>query len=213
MHCIEIKEYDSSMHDEFEAFRETALLEGNDSLIVSKFNQYDFDGKIWCLFVDNELACISAAENDKYTGSSNVAVRICRLHILKKFRPSMFGLHILKDQMIWARKRGYKVLYFTHDVWHRPMNLLYQHKKYPLLSKFGTTNLSKECYYSDWFKSIKLDTERLFRVDPNSDFLQYIYYADLTSSGYKWYPTENIIFYNHDGEIKREELDRILSND
>lgn len=213
MYRIEIKEYHSSMHDEFEAFRETALLEGNDSLVVSKFNQYDFDGKIWCLFVNDELACISAAENDRYTGSSGIAVRICRLHILKKFRPGLFGIHILKDQIIWAKEQGYKILYFTHDIWHRPMNLLYQHKKYPLLSKFITTDSTKECYYSDWFKSIKLDTSRLFRVDPKSDFLQYIYYTELTNEEYEWNPTENIIFYNHDGEIKREELDKVLSYD
>lgn len=215
MHCIELKEYHPEMHDAFEEFRRQAQHEGNDSLLISKFNQYDFDGKIWCLFVDGEMACISAAENDRYTGSSDIALRICRLHILKKFRPSMFGVQILKEQIAWAKEYGYKILYFTHDIWHRPMNLIYQHKKYPQLSKFDNVQLCREYHYSDWYMSITLDTERLFRVDPTSDFLQYIYYIDLTDAGYNWEPIENIVLYKHDGEIKRSELNYILwqSND
>lgn len=210
MHRIEIKEYIDDMHDEFEAFRTQAFLEGNDSLVISKFNQNAFDGKIWCLFIDNEMACISGVENDRYTGSADIAARICRLHILKKFRPSMFGLNIMKDQVVWAKARGYKILYFTHDIWHRPMNLIYQHKKFPQLTRFSDLQEYRTLLSSEWYKSIKTDTERLFRVDPNSDFLQYIYYIDLTDQGYKWEPTENIVLYNHDGEIKRNELSKIL---
>lgn len=175
MPSIEIKEYHADMHDEFEAFRKIALQEGNDSLTLAKFDQLKFDGKIWCLFIDNEMACVSAAENDKYTGSTDIAVRICRLHILKKFRPSQFGVQILKDQVIWAKEQGYKILYFTHDIWHTPINMIYQHKKYPQLSKFDNIEICRENYNSTWYKSLTLDTERLFRVDSNSAFLQYIY--------------------------------------
>lgn len=210
MHRIEIKEYHNDMYDAFEKFREQALLEGNESLVVSKFDQNNFDGKIWCLFVDDEMACISAAENDRYTGSAGIAVRICRLHILKKFRPSMFGVQILKEQIAWSKENGYKILYFTHDIWHKPMNMIYQHKKYPQLSKFDNVQMCRDYHYSDWYMSITLDTERLFRVDPNSSFLQYIYYIDLTDEGYSWEPTENIVFYKHDGEIKRKELYNII---
>ena len=210
MHRIEIKYYHEDMREEFELFRIQSLLEGNESLALEKFNQDNFDGKIWCLFVDDEMACVSAAERDRYTGSEDIAVRICRLHILKKFRPSMFGVQILKEQLQWARDEGYKILYFTHDIWHRPMNLIYQHKKYPQLSKFDNVQLCREYHYSDWYMSITLDTERVFLVDPASTFFQYIYYVDLTEEGYKWEPTENILLYKHNGEIKRDELENIL---
>ena len=65
MHRIEIKYYHEDMREEFELFRIQSLLEGNESLALEKFNQDNFDGKIWCLFVDDEMACVSAAERDR----------------------------------------------------------------------------------------------------------------------------------------------------
>jgi len=148
MPSYEIKTYTPDKKAEIESFRELSFREGNDSISHEKYDPDNIDGETWMVYVDNELACISVAESSHYTGDPDISARICRLHIAKKFRPAWLGIPILPLQIDWAKKRGFKILYFTHDVNNRAINLMYQHKRFgaavtPLQKEI------KEMWYSD----------------------------------------------------------------
>lgn len=191
---VEIKEYNASMYLDILNFRKQALKEGNDSLKIEKFNPDVLHGKIWCSYIKNELASISVAESSHYTGDPEISVRICRYHILKKFRHSHCGFRMLPYQIAWA-KRKYKILYWTHDINNRALNALYQHRRKMLDAE------SKPFFEAEWYKKIKLDRRLLFKVDPNSNFLQYVYYMNLDDSDYVWNPKKNIVWISHNGQI------------
>lgn len=195
---IEVKEYQEKFRNELEHFRRQTIKEGNTSLVSDKFNPDDLYGKIWCVYIDNILASISVAERSHYTGDSDIAVRICRYHILKKFRHSHCGFRMLPYQINWARENNYKILYWTHDIHNKPLNALYQHKRRM------TTPASREFFESDWYKQVKLDTRWLFKVsiDPSDDFLQYVYYIDLQNENYQWMPKKCVLWKKHNGNIK-----------
>jgi hypothetical protein len=77
---------------------------------------------------------------------------------------------------------------------------MYQHKRYGA----PVTELQKQMHYlwqTDWYQSLKTDKRLLFRVDENSDFLQYVYYW--TFDDYEWNPKSNVIWINHDGNINK----------
>ena len=195
-----IKEYNEDYRIELEKFRRQTILEGNTSLVSDKFNPEALDGKIWCAYIDNELASISAVERSHYTEDPDIAARVCRYHILKKFRHSHCGFKMLPLQIKWARENNFKILYWTHDIKNKPLNALYQHKKKM------TDKESKKYFEADWYKQLKTDYRWLFKVskNPNDNFYQYVYYIDLQNENYEWIPKSCAVWYNHDGNIKDE---------
>ena len=202
MPCIEVTTYNETLKDQVESFRYLSFLEGNDSLSYDKYDPDNLNGETWLVYVDNELAAISVAEASHYTGDPDIALRICRLHIAKKFRPAWLGMLAGAHQIKWAKEKGYKIVYITHDIHNRAINAMYQHKRYGA----PITELQKEMNYlwhTDWYQSLKTDFNRLFRVDENSDFLQYVYYWTL-EDGYVWLPKTNMIDIEHDGNIARK---------
>lgn len=191
MSGFEITTYTPDKKSEVETFRELSFAEGNDSLAYDKYDPDNIDGETWMVYVEGELACISVVEASHYTSDSDIAARICRLHIAKKFRPAWLGIPILPYQIEWARQQGFKVLYFTHDVNNRAINMMYQHKRFgaavtPLQKQI------KDMWHSDWYRALKTDERYLFRVDPRSDLLQYIYYWTL-EDGFVWKPASNVV--------------------
>lgn len=195
---INVVEYkEEKNRKELEVFRKQTILEGNTSLVSDKFNPEALDGKIWCVYINNELASISVAERSHYTGDTNIAVRICRYHILKKYRHSHCGFRMLPLQIKWAKQQNFKILYWTHDIHNRPLNALYQHKRRM------TDSDSKQYFESEWFKQVKTDYRWLFKVnkDPTDMFYQYVYYIDLQNENYQWMPKQCAVWYNHNGDI------------
>lgn len=191
MSGFEITTYAPDKKSEVETFRELSFAEGNDSLAYDKYDPDNIDGETWLVYVDGELACISVAESSHYTSDPEISARICRLHIAKKFRPAWLGIPILPYQIEWARQRGFKVLYFTHDINNRAINLMYQHKRFgaavtPLQKQI------KDMWHSDWYKALQTDDRYFFQVDSNSDLLQYIYYWTL-EDGFVWNPVSNVV--------------------
>lgn len=198
---FDVFEYDESMRKELEVFRRQAISEGNTSIVSDKFNPEAIHGKIWGVRIDGELASISVAEKSHYTGDPDVAVRICRYHILKKYRHSHCGFRMLPYQIEWAEKQGFKILYWTHDITNRPLNAMYQHKR-KMVDKDA-----KQFFEADWYNRLQTDYKMLFVVDHrNPEFLQYVYYIDLQNENYDWKPKSNILWVSHDGSIKHENL-------
>ena len=191
MPSYEIKTYTPDKRSEIELFRELSFKEGNDSISYEKYDPDNIDGETWMVYVDGELACISVAESSHYTSDPEVSARICRLHIAKKFRPAWLGIPILPYQIEWAKQKGFKILYFTHDVNNRAINLMYQHKRFGA----AVTPLQKEIkqmWHSDWYRALKMDDRYYFQVDDRNELLQYIYYWTL-EDGYIWHPKSNIM--------------------
>lgn len=204
---IQVREYNSTDRALIEEFRKLTFLEGNDSLSVAKYDPDTIDGKTWMTFVDDQLASISVVERSHYTNDPDISGRICRYHILKKFRHSNAGFRMLPNQVEWAREVGLKVLYWTHNVNNKALNALYQHKK--------TMPLRGEAvpyFMSDTYRAFVLQTDMIFKVSPNSDLLQYVY-ANTLDPSYIWKPVApTILYYKHDGDITEDIRSAILSN-
>jgi GNAT superfamily N-acetyltransferase len=192
---IYVTEYSSVYSDLVEKFRLKTFAEGNQSLSYEKYDPEAADGKTWLTFIDDELASISAVEASRYTGDPDVAARVCRYHILKKFRHSHCGFRMLEQQIPWARDNGFKILYWTHDIKNKALNAMYQHRRKM------TDAAASEWFEKDWYKEVKLDTRWLFHVSPKSDMLQYVYYVDLQREGYNWVPSRSVIWHEHDGQL------------
>ena len=181
---IFIREYRKTDRALIESFRIQTIKEGNNSLSLDKYDPNNVKGQTWMLFIDKELASISVCEASHYTGDSDISARICRYHILKKYRHCNSGFRFLPRQVHWARKNGFKVVYWTQDIKNKPLNILYQHKKkMPGKGHF---------FEDELYKSFKINQNFLFKVSPKSDFLQYIYFK-VFQPGYSWTPKKNII--------------------
>jgi len=209
---IDVVTYNGSwrIKSHIETIRDLSFKEGNDSLAHEKYDPDNLDGQTWLVYVDDEVAAISVAEASHYTGDPNIALRICRLHIAKKFRPAWLGMLAGEHQLKWAKEQGYKVVYMTHDIHNRAINAMYQHKRYGA----PITDIQKEMHYlwyTDWYQSLKTDWDRLFRVDENSDFLQYVYYWTL-EDGYVWSPKTNMINIKHGGNIAKHMSNQEILN-
>lgn len=192
---IEVKEYSSALAKDLFYFRRQVLEEGNDSLKSDKFDPDNLDGKIWCVYIDNVLASISVVESSHYTGDPTIAARVCRYHILKKFRHSHCGFRMLPYQIEWAKQQGYKILYWTHDVKNRALNAMYQHKRKMIDPE------AKKFFDADWYKQLQFDKRWLFEVNTEIDFLQYVYYIDLQNENYVWMPEKSVKWQEHNGDI------------
>lgn len=193
---ITVREYNSNDRNIIEKFRMLATREGNDALHTDKYDPDTIYGQTWLTFVEDELASISVVERSHYTGDPEIAGRICRYHILKKFRHSNAGFRMLPDQVEWAKKQNLKVLYWTHSVNNKALNALYQHKK-----TMPFRGEAVPYFMTDTYKAFKLQSDMIFKVSKKSDFLQYVY-ANTLEENFVWRPQHpTIIYYPHDGEI------------
>lgn len=203
---ITVREYTFDDRDLVEKFRMLAAREGNDALHTNKFDPDTVDGQTWMTFVEDELASISVIERSHYTGDPDISGRVCRYHILKKFRHSNAGFRMLPQQVQWAKDNGLKVLYWTHNVDNKALNALYQHKK-----KMPFRGESVPYFMTDTYRAFQLQPNMIFRVSQKSDFLQYVY-ANILEDGFIWNPTSsNIIYYTHDGQITEDIKNAVLS--
>ena len=144
-------------------------------------------------FKDNKLISISAAEKSYYTNDPNIAVRVCRYHILKKHRFSHCGLIMGEHQIKWAREKGFKILYITHDIKNKAINNLYQRRKQM------TDKAFKEHINGEWYTKLEVEKNFLFLT---GKMLQYVYSIRLQGD-YDWQPkSEYIVERKHDGQIK-----------
>jgi len=202
---VNVKEYDSSYRDLIEKFRMLAAREGNDSLHSNKYDPDTINGQTWMTFVEDELASISVVERSHYTSDLDIAGRICRYHILKKYRHSNAGFRMLSNQVEWAKKEGLKVLYWTHNVNNKALNALYQHKK-----TMPFRGEAVPYFMTDTYRAFKLQPDMIFRVSQKSDLLQYVY-ANILEENFIWRPNCNtIIYYPHDGEITENIKNEVL---
>lgn len=203
---ITVREYNSNDRDMIEKFRMLAAREGNDALHSSKYDPDTVNGQTWMTFVDKELASISVVERSHYTGDPEVAGRICRYHILKKFRHSNAGFRMLPNQIEWAKNQRLKVLYWTHAVNNKALNALYQHKK-----TMPFRGEAVPYFMTDTYRAFKLQPDMIFKVSKKSDFLQYVY-ANVLELGYTWRPQYNtMLYYLHNGELTDGIKNAVLS--
>lgn len=176
-----------------ERFRLKTFEEGNDSLTHKKYDPDNSDIETWMCFKDDELISISAAERSHYTNDPDIAVRICRYHILKKYRFSHCGLIMGEHQIKWAREKGFKILYITHDIKNKAINNLYQRRKQM------TDKAFKEHINGEWYTKLEVEKNFLFTT---GKMLQYVYSIRLQED-YDWQPkSDYIVERKHDGQIK-----------
>lgn len=203
---VSVRRYNYKDRNLIEKFRMLASREGNDALHTSKYDPDTIDGQTWMTFVGDELASISVVERSHYTGDPDIAGRICRYHILKKFRHSNSGFRMLPDQVEWAKDNKLKVLYWTHNVNNKALNAMYQGKK-----KMGMRGKEVPYFMTDTYRAFKLQPDMIFRVSEKSDFLQYVY-ANVLEEGYTWRPNyKTILYYQHNGDITENVKNAVLS--
>ena len=175
-----------------EKFRLQTFDEGNDSLTRKKYNPDNEDIETWMCFKDDKLISISAAEKSHYTNDPDIAVRVCRYHILKEHRFTHCGLIMGEHQVKWAREKGYKILYITHDIKNKAINNLYQRRKQM------TDKAFKEHINGEWYTSLQVEKKFLFTT---GKMLQYVYSIRLQGD-YDWQPkSDYIVEREHDGQI------------
>lgn len=192
---MEVKRY-SENPDKYwpliEKFRQQTFKEGNKSISYEKYDPDNEDIETWMCFKDNKLISISAAEKSHYTNDPNIAVRVCRYHILKEHRFSHCGLIMGEHQIKWAREKGFKILYITHDIKNKAINNLYQRRKQM------TDKAFKEHINGEWYTKLQVEKSFLFKT---GDMLQYVYSIRLQED-YDWQPkSEYILERKHDGQI------------
>ena len=162
--------------------QEKPLEEGNTSITPDKYNVETTPGTPLLITCNSrydkfdKVAGFCSYETDSYVGTPDVAVRICRYHILKEFRHNQLGFYLWDYCLKKAKEDGFKIIYMTHDVEAKAMNALYQHKRH-------VPGHSREPYELESFQRITLETRFLFDVDPGSKFLQNVYYIDVNDDG------------------------------
>jgi hypothetical protein len=203
---ISVREYSPDDRDLIEEFRMLAAREGNDALHSDKYDPDTVNGQTWMTFIQDKLASVSVVERSHYTGDPDIAGRICRYHILKKFRHSNAGFRMLPNQVQWAKDNGLKVLYWTHNVNNKALNAMYQGKK-----RMGMRGKEVPYFMTDTYRAFKLQPDMIFKVSKKSDFLQYVY-ANILEEGYTWRPDyETILYHQHNGDITEDVKNAVLS--
>ncbi len=192
---MEVKRYSEDPNKYWpliEKFRQQTFKEGNKSLSYDKYDPDNESIETWMCFKDNKLISISAAEKSHYTNDPDIAVRVCRYHILKEHRFTHCGLIMGEHQIKWAREKGFKILYITHDIKNKAINNLYQRKKQM------TDKAFKEHINGEWYTSLQVEKSFLFKT---GDMLQYVYSIRLQGD-YDWQPKSDFILEReHDGQI------------
>ena len=79
-----------------------------------------------------------SCEPSTYTGDPDIAARACRLHVLKEYRAKQIGFGLL-DACYSYCKDKYKILYITHDINSKAMQII----KMPIKPKKGIASLRK----------------------------------------------------------------------
>ena len=183
-----IRQYTSYDREILEQFRVKSFEEGNTSLHIKRFNPDDLNGQTFLFFKDSELASVSVVEDSlKYTEESDTC-RICRYHILKKFRHCNAGFKMLPYQVKWAEDNKYKLIFWTHDVNNRALNAMYQHKR---------RMPNKQDYFEDpLYKSFEFYPQYRFIT---GDYIQYVY-AKLLVPDFIWNPKGKMTL-SHDEHI------------
>ena len=188
-----ITPYEKKYHNQWEQFREQALAEGNDSLIKEKLDPENLDGILHLLWEDDKLASCQAAEVDHYTDNPT-AIRMCRLHTLKPYRRTTYGMPLTKVQIDWARDRGYDHIWASVDVNRTGYNAIWQNKRK------SPNYLDWQEDFDTWWKDIIWNKEYLFKVDPLAEHYQYIYVINLTDKVFV--PKKNVVPF--DPEIRNK---------
>mgnify|MGYP001112243813 FL=1 len=192
---MEVKRYSENPNEYWpliERFRQQTFNEGNRSLSYDKYDPDNKNIETWMCFKDNKLISISAGEKSHYTNDPDIAIRICRYHILKDYRFSHCGLIMGEHQIIWARNKGFKILYITHDIKNKAINNLYQRRKQM------TDKAFKEHINGEWYTKLQVEKNFLFKT---GDMLQYVYSIRLQEN-YDWQPkSDYIIERKHNGQI------------
>ena len=192
---MEVKRYSENPNEYWpliERFRQQTFDEGNRSLSYDKYDPDNKDIETWMCFKDNNLISISAGEKSHYTNDPDIAIRICRYHILKDYRFSHCGLIMGEHQIKWARDKGFKILYITHDIKNKAINNLYQRRKQM------TDKAFKKHINGEWYTKLQVEKNFLFKT---GDMLQYVYSIRLQEN-YDWQPkSDYIIERRHDGQI------------
>jgi hypothetical protein len=173
-------------------FIRQAIAEGNDSIRTKNYNPDNPNLETWMCFLNNKLISISVAEKSHYTNDPDIAVRVCRYHILKDYRFTHCGLRMGEHQITWARERNFQILYITHNVKNRAINALYQRKKKIPVPTFNNY------VDSEWYTKLTLENEFLFKT---GDMLQYIYSIRLQDPLFKWQPHSDYIVREFDESL------------
>jgi hypothetical protein len=98
-----------------------------------------------------------------------------------------------EHQIKWAREKGFKILYITHDIKNKAINNLYQRRKQM------TDKAFKEYINGEWYTKLEVEKNFLFST---GKMLQYVYSIRLQGD-YDWQPkSEYIVERKHDGQIK-----------
>lgn len=210
--------YQPQFKEDVERFRDLSFKEGNISLARDKFELEGFMGQIWLIYVDEKLIGLSAVEASHYTGDPSVAARVVRLHVLKEYRSTAFGLVVMPHQLRWCKKKGFKVMWWSIDIDEKALNAVYQKKHFPVYTQHKDM-------WDGWFQDLIFDDRMIFQVDPRSDLLQFVYYFILEEPKivktkwavwedwyykevkYKWKPKSNMFYYYHNGDV--EEIKRM----
>jgi GNAT superfamily N-acetyltransferase len=197
--------YQPRYKGDVERFREISFKEGNNSLAHDKFDPEGFMGQIWLVYVDGKLIGLSAIEASHYTGDPRIAARVVRLHVLKQYRSTAFGLVLMPYQIQWCKKKGYKIMWWSIDIDMRALNAVYQKKHFPVYTQHKDA-------WDGWFQDLVFDKRMIYQVDPRSDLLQFVYYFRLEDKKYgghgweieryKWKPKSNMFYYYHNGDSK-----------
>tara|TARA_Y100000361_G_scaffold107266_1_gene97031 strand:+ start:42 stop:620 length:579 start_codon:yes stop_codon:yes gene_type:complete len=164
-----------------------AYEEGNGETFDNKYHPYKSPGETFVALWEGRPAGLISAEPSTYTSDPDIAIRACRLHVLKDYRAKQIGFHLYDKCYKYAKDNGYKVCYITHDVKSRAMNAIYQHKKKSLFK-----GSSRDPYELESWKSLEWNQEYLFQVDPQAEFYQNIYQSIL-EPGYHWKPKSNVV--------------------
>ena len=192
---MEVKRYSENPNKYWpliEKFRLESFKEGNDSIKYELYNPDDPNIETWMCFKDNKLISISVGEKSHYTNDPNISLRVCRYHILKAHRFTHCGLIMGEHQIKWAREKGFKILYITHDITKTTINMLYQRRKKMTVPSF------KEHTKGEWYNNLQIEKNFLFKT---GDMLQYVYSIRLQGD-YDWQPKSDfIVERKHDGKI------------
>lgn len=175
-------------------FIRQSIAEGNDSIRTKNYNPDNPNLETWMSFLDNKLISISVAERSHYTNDPDVAVRVCRYHILKDYRLTHCGLIMGEHQIKWARERNFQILYITHNINNRALNALYQRRKKIPVSSFNKFT------ESEWYTKLTLERDFLFKT---GDMLQYVYSIRLQDPNFVWQPHSNYITRDFDESITK----------
>lgn len=193
MDNIVIKQYSENpekYRDKIYNFIRQSRLEGNDSIKTTNYNPDDPNTETWLCFLDDKLISMSVAERSHYTNDPDIAVRICRYHILKEHRFTHCGLKMGALQIPWARSQGFQILYITHDINNKAINALYQRKKRMNVASF------KEHITGEWYTNLELEKDFYFKT---GNILQYVYSIKLQDSNFIWKPDSSyIVRGNHE---------------